>query len=163
LCYNILKLLLTQKQKLTIKRKTNFRILAARLFCWGKLMNEHPYAKYSGDDKREMILRDYLAVDRTIMSNETSFLAYIRTALTLGVVGVTLIKFFEDRSIQIIGWVFCLLGLFLLVHGAVRYQEMDNVLQKLTGKEMLEQDKMQAGGVVRRVLSAGHTVIRMFL
>ncbi len=43
---------------------------------------------YGSVDSNEMILRDVLASDRT-------FLAYVRTALTLVIGGVTLFRFFD--------------------------------------------------------------------
>ena len=43
-----------------------------------------------------MILRDYLAVDRTHLANERTFLAYIRTCLGLFATGAALINFVEN-------------------------------------------------------------------
>lgn len=39
--------------------------------------------------KSESTLRDYLALERTVMSNERTLLAYIRTGLALCVTGFT--------------------------------------------------------------------------
>ena len=38
----------------------------------------------------QLILRDHLAADRTVLANERTFLAYIRTTLTLFVAGYLL-------------------------------------------------------------------------
>lgn len=51
------------------------------------------YEKY----RDPMILRDQLAMDRTILSNERTFLAYTWTALSIVVVGASFIKFLETR------------------------------------------------------------------
>ena len=80
-----------------------------------------PYSRYKEHD---MILRDHLAADRTIMSNERTFLSYIRTALSLFVVGATFIKFFENFYIAIIGWIFMPLAGLALIYGFVRYRNM---------------------------------------
>ena len=46
---------------------------------------------YGGFRLPELILRDRLAIDRTVLANERTLLAYIRTALTLFLVGITFV------------------------------------------------------------------------
>jgi len=79
---------------------------------------------YSELYKEELILRDFLATDRTILANERTFLAYMRTMLALAVAGISFIKIFEDPIIHIVGWIFLPLGLFTLVLGVIRYRTM---------------------------------------
>lgn len=43
-------------------------------------------------DKDKMILRDFLAADRTLLANERTLLAYIRTGISLIAVGIYLIR-----------------------------------------------------------------------
>jgi putative membrane protein len=88
-------------------------------------MSSRPYARFA---KEKLILRDLLAADRTSLANERTFLAYVRTALTLFVAGVTFIKFFNNRLVEIIGWVFAPAGVAALVLGAIRFQQMRNRL-----------------------------------
>jgi putative membrane protein len=71
-----------------------------------------------------MILRDYLAVDRTILTNQSTFLAYIRTALTLFVAGLTFVKFFDQVVIEIIGWAFIPIGVATFAVGFFRYNRL---------------------------------------
>jgi inner membrane protein YidH len=125
-------------------------------------MSGHPYSAFSGDDKQEMILRDHLAVDRTIMANETSFLAYIRTALTLAVAGVTLLKLFGDVYTSIIGWVFLGLSALLFINGAIRYEEMDGVLQQMSQQQDIADEYNERSGVFRRLATAGSTIVHIF-
>ncbi len=62
----------------------------------------------------DLILRDYLALERTHLANERTFLTYARTALTCLVAGISLNKLFpHDLSIQYLAWVF--LGLVPLI------------------------------------------------
>ena len=91
-------------------------------------MSERPYFKVP---KEKMILRDYLAADRTILANERTFLAYIRTGLTLFVAGVTFIHFFDPVLIIIMGWTFIPLGVIMLAVGAMRYRKMQSVLREM--------------------------------
>ncbi len=53
---------------------------------------------YTKFDPDELILRDHLALDRTILANERTLLAYLRTALFLVVSGVSLVKLFPDSA-----------------------------------------------------------------
>lgn len=53
--------------------------------------------------KEELILRDYLAADRTVLANERTFMAYIRTTIALAATGGTLIHFFDSVAIRIGG------------------------------------------------------------
>jgi len=76
-----------------------------------------------------MILRDYLATDRTILANERTFLAYLRTALAFVIVGVSLIEFFNKPSIELLGWILIPLGLVCLLVGMNGYNKIKRKLQ----------------------------------
>ena len=52
--------------------------------------------KYNGRDYDDMILRDYLAFERTILARKRTILSYIRTILSLFTVGVGMLSFFES-------------------------------------------------------------------
>jgi putative membrane protein len=86
---------------------------------------------YSEFEVSKMILRDHLAADRTTLSNQNTFLAYIRTALTLFVVGVTFVRFFDMPVVEIVGWVFIPVGVVTFVVGLIRYNRLRLVLQGL--------------------------------
>lgn len=124
-------------------------------------MSENTYDHFHGAEKQQMILRDYLAVDRTVMANEASFLAYIRTALTFAVVAVTFIKFFSATSMHILGWIFVALAVLLVVHGATRYDAMDRILHKLTG-DLKNHPNAKQRGPARRLILASQSLVRLF-
>lgn len=86
---------------------------------------------YSDFDEDELILRDYLAIDRTILANDRTVLAFVRTALALFVTGVTLIKLFGPGPIVIIGWAVIALGAAVLVMGLIRYRRMQRNISDL--------------------------------
>ncbi len=79
---------------------------------------------YSQINPSSMKLRDYLATDRTKLGNQNTFLAYVRTALTLFVAGVTFIRFFDSVVIETIGWAFIPVGLLTFLIGTVRYNRL---------------------------------------
>ena len=68
------------------------------------------------------LLRDRLAIDRTLLANERTLLAYIRTALALAVVGASGLRFFDTLAIHAAGWLFVAAGVALLAIGGARYR-----------------------------------------
>ena len=88
-------------------------------------------AFYSRFDSEQMILRDHLAADRTTLANQNTFLAYIRTALTLFVAGVTFVRFFDMPLVEIIGWVFVPVGVATFLVGLIRYNSLRIALKAL--------------------------------
>jgi len=85
-------------------------------------MNEKPYESFSHD---EMILRDHLATDRTLLANERTLLAYVRTALAFIITGVGALKFFTSHFALVAGGVFLLLGLTTLIIGFWRFHTIN--------------------------------------
>lgn len=84
-------------------------------------MRRNPYQKYRG---KELTLNDHLAIDRTILSNERTVLAYARTSLAMLIVGGSVIKFFETVWIQALGPVFIGFGIAVALRGWSRYEQM---------------------------------------
>jgi putative membrane protein len=76
---------------------------------------------YSRFDPEELIVRDYLAVDRTALANERTLLAYIRTALSFFVVGVSLIQFFSSLTLHSVGWALIIFTPGILTVGIWRF------------------------------------------
>ena len=92
-----------------------------------------PYSKISPED---LILRDHLARDRTMLANERTFLAYIRTAIMLEVAAVTLVKLFpNDATMMILGIALLPIGLLIFVIGYARFQYVRRRLALLQKQE----------------------------
>lgn len=68
---------------------------------------------YSKIDPNNLILRDHLAYDRTVLANERTLLSYLRTSIALLAAGGTLVKIFPDEK-KMVG-----LGIALLVVGGI--------------------------------------------
>jgi putative membrane protein len=77
----------------------------------------------------EMILRDRLAIDRTVLANERTFLAYFRTVLALILGGATVIRLFEDSSANLAGWILIALGALTGAVGAWRTIRMHEAIR----------------------------------
>ncbi len=91
---------------------------------------------------KQLILRDYLAIERTILTNEGTFLAYIRTSLTIAVVGVTILNLYpENTTLQYIGGALSLIAIFIFISGLVRTLRMRNKINKFLEIRNSEEDK----------------------
>jgi putative membrane protein len=95
-------------------------------------LNKLPYDKYS---PHEFILRDWLALDRTVLANERTFLAYGRTSLGLFLAGVTLIKVFKSNLAIGTGWVFVFVAIGVFIFGASRFRKMQRHYRTLAALE----------------------------
>jgi putative membrane protein len=98
-------------------------------------MKSEPYARFKTD---ELILRDYLAVDRTVLANERTLLSYVRTAIAFAAAGAALIHFFDFVFVKLVGWVLIPLAIGILGVGAQRYLRMRQRLAKLVDKAPTE-------------------------
>ena len=84
-------------------------------------VSEPPYTRFQGD---ELILRDELAIDRTLLANERTLLAYLRSAVSLGIAGLSIMHFAAH------GWYFwagvaCLpAGVLAACVGIIRHRRM---------------------------------------
>ena len=76
-------------------------------------------------------INDQLNAARTILANERTVLAYIRTSLTLFVAGISFIQFFDNLIVGIIGWVFLPIGTINLILGIYRYRATQKHISEL--------------------------------
>lgn len=80
---------------------------------------------YSHFDPKDLILRDELAIDRTVLANERTLMAYLRSAMALLIAGVSIMHFSSEPWFWMVG-VACLpTGLVTGAIGVVRYRRMN--------------------------------------
>ncbi len=96
-------------------------------------MSEKQYLKYMNVDAEELSLRDHLAIDRTLLANERSFLAYVRTSVTLFIAAISLIKFFDATWIQISGQLMLAATAIIFFRGLLKYKAAQRVMEHLEG------------------------------
>lgn len=104
-------------------------------------MPEHPYSRFRPED---LILRDELAIDRTLLANERTVLAYFRSALTLIIAGVTFLHFVEFGALRHLGMFFVPFGIGVGVFGAFRYRRMDAAIRLV--RRSLDRSQAADGG-----------------
>jgi len=69
----------------------------------------------------EIVLRDYLALERTKLANERTLLAYLRTSLYMLLGGIAFLQLTEFKNIRWIGYGALALSAILLLIGVFRY------------------------------------------
>jgi len=87
-----------------------------------------PYERFLQDD---LILRDELAIDRTLLANERTLMAYVRLAITLVIAGVSIIHFAMEKWFETIGFLCVPVGIAAGFLGWRRYQKMDRQIRNL--------------------------------
>ncbi|MBP8131503.1 MAG: DUF202 domain-containing protein [Candidatus Hydrogenedentes bacterium] len=103
---------------------------------------ESPYSRF---DEEQRILRDELALDRTVLANERTLLAYVRTALALLLAGVTFIHFSRAAWFSVVGVLCLVAGMMALALGISRFRRVRRLLVAL--RERAGTDS--AGGAVQ--------------
>ncbi|MEX2512183.1 MAG: DUF202 domain-containing protein [Cyclobacteriaceae bacterium] len=77
-----------------------------------------------------LIVRDFLARQRTKLANDRTLLAYIRTSLYFIVSGTALIKVEDLENVKGLGYFSFLISLLLLVLGFINFFRLKRKLQK---------------------------------
>lgn len=80
------------------------------------------------ENKEKIILRDYLALERTKLANERTLFAYIRTSLYLLLAGLTFIQLKTFASVLWIGILSIFFSVILLWIGIVRFKKLNKQL-----------------------------------
>jgi len=84
-------------------------------------MKENHYGQFT---EEELIMRDKLALSRTLLANERTVLAYTRTALTFVVAGLTFLQVFPSLIYTIIAIIFLVFGIILFIITPIRYRQI---------------------------------------
>ena len=87
-----------------------------------------PYERFL---REELILRDELAIDRTLLANERTMMAYVRLAITLVIAGISIIHFAMEKWFETAGFLCVPLGIAAGFVGWHRYQKMDRQIREI--------------------------------
>lgn len=88
-------------------------------------MNNSLYSRF---DKDDLILRDELAIDRTLMANERTLLAFLRSGAALFIAGVSIMHFSMVGWFWTIGLTCIPLGIITVIIGTLRYRKMKKTI-----------------------------------
>ncbi len=80
------------------------------------------------NNKEKIILRDHLAIERTILSNERTLLSYIRISIYLTLGGLFIINM-SDVNIFWVAYLLFIISGFIITFGLIRYFILRNKLR----------------------------------
>ena len=103
-------------------------------------MIDDPYIEFNRDD---MILRDWLALDRTVLANKRTFLAYARTSIALMALGIAFIELIEHRFFEISGFMLIAVGMGVFVIGLREFASTNRRLRRLVEKERALEERIR--------------------
>ena len=92
-------------------------------------MKDTAYSRFRKDTKHDLILRDELAIDRTLLANERTLLAYLRAAVALVIAGITIMHFAQDDGFFIVGVVCIPAGILTGGVGIVSFRRMKRAIE----------------------------------
>jgi putative membrane protein len=106
----------------------------------GNYINDKAYPQDNPEEvyrfkREEIILRDMLAMDRTILANERTVLAWLRTSMSLVLAGVSFIEFLDVIVLYYVGWILIYGGLATLVIGIWKYLNLKKQLHTMKYKK----------------------------
>lgn len=105
---------------------------------------DRPKSPYSEVCEEEMILRDHLAAERTVLANERTALAYLRTMLTFLIGGVTFLHFFHSFFAELLGLLFVPAGFIVGAFGLVKYVKVKRDLAQI-GTAVRDREREEGG------------------
>jgi putative membrane protein len=83
---------------------------------------------YSNFDSAELILRDQLAIDRTLLANERTLLSYLRSGVALFIAGISIVHFAHRGWFADFGYACLPVGVVTVFFGAFRFRRMDKAI-----------------------------------
>ncbi len=101
---------------------------------------------YKIKEPEGIILRDYLARDRTELAAERTFLSYARTAIGVFSAGAGCVKLISDSHIlYYIGYLFLVFSPFILIYGAIRYYRALKKVRSIPDNHLLVEEDEEGG------------------
>ncbi len=100
-----------------------------------------PEKTYSQFKENELILRDELAIDRTLLANERTLLAYLRSGVALTIAGVSIMNFAEQSWFWAVGLTCLPFGFITAAVGIFRHRKMSNAISLVRKSRRKPADK----------------------
>ncbi|MDY0200868.1 MAG: DUF202 domain-containing protein [Bacteroidales bacterium] len=94
--------------------------------------------KHIYSNKEEIILRDYLALERTKLANERTLLSYTRTSLYMLLGGIAFLQLQDFAQLRWIGYVAIFLSIIFGIFGILRYFQIRIRLKRYYNQKMDE-------------------------
>ncbi|MGL5113295.1 MAG: DUF202 domain-containing protein [Flavobacterium sp.] len=82
---------------------------------------------------KDLILREKLALQRTVLANQSTLLAFLKTAMYFLIAGISINKFMPTEYSNLIEFGFVIIGVTLFLIGIINYTRHKN---KITESEI---------------------------
>ena len=89
---------------------------------------------YSKFDADKLILRDELAIDRTLLANERTLLSYLRSGMALLITGVSIMHFSTQGWFWGVGLTCIPIGIITGIIGVVKFQKFKKAISSVRKK-----------------------------
>lgn len=83
---------------------------------------------YSQFDTNDLILRDQLAIDRTLLANERTLLSYLRSGVALFLAGISIIHFSHQAWFTAFGFICLPCAIATVWFGIGRFKKMGKAI-----------------------------------
>lgn len=87
-----------------------------------------PPTKFNNLD--QIILRDYLALERTKLANERTLMSYVRASIYLVLAGIAFLRLEDFEGVKWLGYTAIALSIMLLIFGLLRFFRFISRLKK---------------------------------
>ena len=101
-------------------------------------MKKPESTNYYKEFNDNMIIRDYLALDRTILANRRTLLSYVRTFIGLFGGGIGLVELLDNGIIMVMGYFSIAISVPILVIGIINFIKIRKSLSSI----LIIEDKM---------------------
>lgn len=82
---------------------------------------------------KDLVLREYLALERTKLANERTLLTYIRTGLYFLIAGSTLGALIDTTFWDVLGTPLIVIGLVIALLGVIRFVRVARIIERSRG------------------------------
>jgi putative membrane protein len=110
-------------------------------------MRDTSYSRFCSDD---LLLRDELAIDRTLLANERTLLAYLRSAVALLLAGVTILNFSPEGWFWAVGIACIPTGISTAIIGIMRYRRMNREISLVRRRVAMDEKTNRGTGELER-------------
>lgn len=78
--------------------------------------------------REKIILRDFLAMERTTLANERTLFAYIRSSIYLAITGITILSLPELHTLKWLSYILFPVAGVMVIYGVFRFQVLKRKL-----------------------------------
>lgn len=82
------------------------------------------------DKNKDLILRENLALQRTLLANQSTFLSFLRTSMYFLVAGLSVHNLLDIKSSMVISYGFYGISFSLIVFGIINYIQNDKKIKE---------------------------------